>query len=328
MENNFRWGIIGPGRIAKKFADCVDLLHDTCIQAIASRSSRSLELLKKEMHAQTAFNSYEEMLEKSDLDAVYIATPHRFHFNNTMLCLQQNIPVLVEKAFTTNSREAELLIQEAQKKKLFIMEAMWTIFLPVFRQVRHWLDEGKIGDVKLVVSSMGFRAERDKADRFLNAELAGGTILDLGVYNIAASQLVFQKNPEKVSAQGYIGETGVDEAVSVCMDYGEGALSQFSCTFLVEPSVEVEIFGSHGKIQVHPLFYMSEKATLTIDNVAQESKFPLDINGFEYEIREAQRCIREGLIESPIMTHTDTLNNMRLMDQIRALIGMKYPYED
>lgn len=327
MTNIFKWGIIGPGRIAKKFADCVKGIPDACVQALASRSIQDLDYIKKEMYAHHAFSSYEEMLEKEELDGVYVATPHRFHFENTKLCLQNGLPVLVEKAFTTNFPEAEILIKQAKEKNLFLMEAMWTRFLPVFRQVRQILDEGKIGEVKSVVSTMGFRAKRENDDRFLNPMLAGGTILDLGVYNIAASQLIFQKPPISFSAEGFIGKTGVDEAVSVSMHYGNGTLSQFTCTFLAEPSVQIEIFGTEGKIFIHPLFYQSEKFTLIADETSREVEKPFDINGFEYEVREAQRCIRAGEIESPLMPHADTLDNMRLMDAIREHIGMKYPYE-
>ena len=327
MQSSFKWGIIGPGRIAKKFADCVHQLPGANIQAVASQSSQDLNRLKKEMHAHFAFNSYEDMLKHANLDAVYVATPHRFHYENTRLCLNSGFPVLVEKAFTVNSREAEALINEARSKKLFIMEAMWTRFLPVFQQVKQWLSDGKIGDVQLVCSTLGFKTERLPEDRLLNAELAGGTILDLGVYNIAASQFVFQKPPVSLSVQGYIGKTGVDESVSVSMHYGDGALSQFACTFLTAPLTQIEIYGSLGNIQIHPLFYQSEKATLTIGGISQTYENALEINGFEYEILEAQRCIQAHEVESPLMTHENTLDNMRVMDQIREMIGLKYPFE-
>ena len=323
----FGWGIIGPGRIAQKFADCVQALPDSTIHAIASRSASDIHRLTHKMHAETGYRSYEELVLDPNVDAVYIATPHRFHYENAMLCLSHGKPALVEKAFTVNAREAKSLVTAAKEKGIFLMEAMWLLFLPVYRQVQRWLDSRKIGDVRLVTSSLGFLARRDLEDRLLNPALAGGTVLDLGVYAMAVSQLVFQRYPNSIKAQGFVGETGVDEAISASLDYGNGNFSQFACTFLAKPSMQVEIFGGKGKITIHPVYVSSEQATLTVNGREKTVQLPHRINGFEYQVEEAQRCIRVGKLESPLMPLKDTIDNLRVLDEIRNQVGVSYPFE-
>jgi predicted dehydrogenase len=204
---------------------------------------------------------------------------------------------------------------------------MWTRFLPVYRQVKRWLDSKKIGEVQLMISSLGFVAKRDLEDRLLNPALAGGTVLDLGVYAMAVSQLVFGKPPISIKAQGFIGETGVDEALSTSLDYGDGSYSQFACTFLTKPSMQVEIFGSKGRIIVHPVFNSSEMVSITVDEREKTVQLPYRINGFEYQIEEAQRCIKTGKLESPLMPLSDSIDNMRVLDEVRNQIGVNYAFE-
>jgi predicted dehydrogenase len=323
----FRWGIIGPGRIAQKFADCVQALPNSRIQAIASRSSRNLQSLTLKMHAEAGYQSYEELVQDHNVDAVYIATPHRFHHENAKVCLKYGKPMLIEKVFTVNTHEAENLAAEAKKSGVFLMEAMWTRFLPVYRQVERWLESGKIGDVRLATSSLGFIARRDLGDRLLNPSLAGGAVLDLGVYAMAVSQLIFRKPPVSIKAQGYIGETCVDEAISCSLDYGNGNYSQFACTFLARPSMQVEIFGTKGKIAIQPVYNSAEQASLIVNGREKIVHLPHRINGFEYQTEEAQRCIRAGKLESTLMPLSDSIDNLRVLDEIRNQIGVSYPFE-
>jgi predicted dehydrogenase len=323
----FRWGILGPGRIAKKFADCIQSLPNSKVQAIASRSSKNLHHLVSELHAENGYQSYEELVQDKNIDAVYIATPHRFHYENGMLCLKYGKPALIEKAFTVNALEAECLAAEAKKQGVFLMEAMWTRFLPIYRQVERWLESGKIGEVQLASSSLGFVARRDLDDRLLNPALAGGAVLDLGVYAMAVSQFIFNKPPVSIKAQGFIGETGVDEVISTSLNYGEGRFSQFACTFLTRPSMKVEIFGTKGEIAIHPVYNSTERASLTINKREKIVHLPHRINGFEYQVEEAQRCIKAGKIGSPLMPISDTIDNLRVLDEVRKQIGINYPFE-
>jgi predicted dehydrogenase len=323
----FSWGIIGAGRIAATFAECVAGLSDAEVAAIASRSTPDPESLISTMHARKFYRTYEELADDAEIDAIYIATPHRYHYENAMLCLEYGKQLLVEKAFTVNAFEAEAVIKTARAKNLFVMEAMWTRFHPVFRQARKWMDEGRIGEVNLVTSVLGFYAKRDLKDRLLNPDLAGGTLLDLGCYTLGVSQFVFPEKPIEIKAQGFIGESGVDEAVSVSMNYGAGRLSQFVTTFISQPHLQVTICGEKGRIIIHPKFYTSSKVSLWQGEKETVVELPFRINGFEYEIEEAQRCIRKGLIESPLMTHQNTIDTMQNLDEIRRQIGMDYKFE-
>ena len=178
-----------------------------------------------------------------------------------------------------------------------------------------------------MTSSLGFIARHDLEDRLLNSALAGGTVLDLSVYAMAVSQLVFRRYPKSIKAHGFVGETGVDEAISVSLDYGSGSFSQFACTFLARPSMQVDIFGSKGKVTIHPDYYSSEQATLTVNEREKTVQLPHRINGFEYQIEEAQRCIRAGKQESPLMPLADTIDNLRVLDEIRSQVGVNYSFE-
>lgn len=323
----FRWGIIGPGRIARKFAACIQALPNSKVQAVASRSSNNLKELASVMHAEVGYRNYEDLVRDEGIDAVYIATPHRFHCENALLCLTNSKPALVEKAFTVNALEAETLAAEAKKRGVFLMEAMWTRFLPIYHQIERWLKSRRIGDVQQVTSSLGFVARRNPNDRLLNPALAGGAVLDLGVYATAVSQFIFNKSPVSIKAHGFIGETGVDEAISASLDYGEGCFSQFACTFLAKTSRKVEIYGTRGEIEILPVYNSTERAVLRVNEREKLVHLPHRINGFEYQIEEAQRCIKAGKLESPLMPISASIDNLRVLDEIRKQIGMSYPFE-
>ncbi len=327
MKNSFRWGIIGPGRIARKFSDAVWKIPGASIYAIASRSSSAPEKLKHTFNAEKYYKSYEELAADPKVDAIYIATPHRFHYENARPCLEAEKAVLCEKSFTINAKQADELINLSQSKQIFLMEALWTRFLPIYGQVRQWMDAGKIGDIRLVTSTLGFVAVRDLEDRLLNIELAGGTVLDLGVYNAALTQWVFQKPPREIMAVGQIGETGIDETISAILSYENGAAAQFTCTFQALPLNQFTITGTKGIIIIHPNFFDATRATLINGKKSKTVEKRLEINGFEYQIKAAMHAIQEGALDCPQMTQADTLMNMRTLDTIRQQIGLRYPFE-
>jgi len=327
MSTEFKWGIIGPGRIAHKFAEAAHKMNGATIHAIASRSTKEPDKLKKSFGASHCYDTYEALAADPLVDAIYAATPHRFHYDNVKLCLEAGKPVLCEKSFTVNAKQARELFTLSQMKNVFLTEALWTRFLPIYRSVREWIDGDEIGKVRHVASSLGFVAKRDPADRLLNIDLAGGTVLDLGVYTSGMAQWVYGKNPQEIYATGHIGETDVDETTNVIYTYDNGTSAQFTCTFEFPPRVEIEIFGTKGRIIVHSLFYESEQATLLVGNKKSSVKKPFKFNGFEYEIRASMDAIREGRLDCPQMTQADTLENMQALDTIREQIGMHYPFE-
>jgi len=327
MKSEFKWGIIGPGRIAFKFAEAVSEIEYATVYAIASRSTKDPEKLKGAFSVEKCYDTYEALAADPQVDAIYIATPHRFHHQNVILCLEAGKPVLCEKSFTTNANEAEELVNLSRSKDIFLMEALWTRFLPIYEQVRKWLDAGKIGDITQVTSTLGFVAPRNLEDRLLNIELAGGTVLDLGVYNSALSQWVYQASPQKIAAVGYLGETGIDETVSAIYTYGNGATAQFTCTFLSKSFDQLTISGTKGSIVIHPVFVNAIQATLRIGETEETAEKAFKTNGFEYQIIAAMQAIQKGDLDCPQMTQADTLENMRCLDEIRRQIGLCYPFE-
>jgi dihydrodiol dehydrogenase / D-xylose 1-dehydrogenase (NADP) len=323
----FRWGVIGPGKIAHTFAKALDVIDGGQLFAVASRSSGRAAEFAQEYGAPKSYASYEALVEDDDVDGIYIATPHPFHHDQTMLCLEAGKPVLCEKPLTVNARDAKQLLDTAQSRGVFLMEALWTRYLPIYNQVRRWLDENQIGELKLLDSNFCFRAPDDPKHRTWNHELAGGALLDIGVYNIAVSQWVFGGNPQSFSARSILSETNVDALTAATMVYSDERISQFTCSFLVDGVNDFVIYGTEGRIRIHPNFWCATEATLIQGDQRDTIHESFRATGFEYEIEEAMRCIRAGLLESPGMTHADTLANMELMDAIRAEVGLKYSFE-
>lgn len=326
-KNPLRWGIIGPGRIARKFADALTVVDDGFLYAVASRELERAKAFTNEFGASISYGSYEQIVEDPNVDVIYVATPHRYHYEHCLLALGAGKPVLCEKPLTVNATEAEELIKISRKKDVFLMEALWSRYLPVQQGVRRWLDEDRIGEVRFISSKFGIVANRDPQGRMFNAHLAGGALLDLGVYNLAISQWVLRKNPDSFWAQSVIGETNVDEVTGVSLRYDGGEISQFTCSITSETAHDMFIYGTRGHIRIYPKFWNTTQASLLVDGDETAVRDPFRKNGFEYQIEEAISCVREGLIESVHMSHADSLANMQLMDEIRQEINLKYPFE-
>jgi len=323
----FNWGILGPGRIAHQFADGLKVIDDASLYAVASSNLERAEAFANEYGGAKTYNSYDALINDPEVDGVYISTPHRFHFENVMQCLNAGKPVLCEKPLTVNAAETRQLIKTARENKVFLMEALWTRYLPIYSVIRQWLDDSAIGDISLMVGTFGFNAPKDKDDRWQNPELAGGTLLDMGIYPIAISQWVMKTQPKSFVSMAHLGDTGVDELTTVLLKYENDVISQFHSSFLSNHTNDFLIYGSKGYIRIHPAFWGSTKASLVTGEQELTISRPLRAGGFEYQTEEAMRCIRAGLLESPGMSHADTLANMELMDSIRAEIGLKYPFE-
>ena len=326
-SNLFRWGIIGPGRIAHTFAEGFKVIENAEVYAVASRDAGRASEFANEHNIEVVYNSYKKLLEDKNIDAVYIATPVRFHYEQVDLALEAGKAVLCEKPFTVNASEAGKLIDKAREKKLFLMEAMWTRYLPVYSQIRHWLNEGCIGDIKLLTSTFSFNFPRNEQGRLLNHQLGGGALLDLGIYPISISQWVLNQNPIEISVSGILGSTNVDEMVAANFKYDTDVISQFCTGMTTKTGNDFYVYGSKGHIRIHSMFWVATQATLSVDDKETVAIKPFRANGFEYETEEAMHCINEGKLESPGMTLQDTLANMQLMDNIRKEIGLTYDFE-
>jgi predicted dehydrogenase len=335
----FAWALVGPGLIARKFAEAVEGLADAGLHRVYGRDAARTEAFVAACAGRSgtplrAARSLAEILEDPLIEGVYVATPHANHGEFVRQCLEAGKPVLCEKPLVPNRAQGTSLVELAARQKVFLMEALWTRFLPVYETVAGWLRDDAIGPVRAIQSSFCFRAPFEPAGRHYNPALAGGALLDLGVYSIATTRWVIQQadgtcpEPSSIHACGILADTGVDQRVSAMLTFPGGLSSQFVCGFDGSAENSMTILGERGVIRLPPGFWEATEAQLQRPGEpALHERAPFRINGFEYQIEEAQRCMRAGLLESPRMTHSDSLAALRWMDEIRRQVGVRYPFE-
>ncbi|MBM7540350.1 Gfo/Idh/MocA family protein [Amphibacillus cookii] len=327
MGRKLKWGILATGGIAESFAK--DLAHakNGEAYAVGSRTLASAEKFAKKFDIPKAHSSYEALAEDPNVDVIYVATPHPFHKENVLTCLRAGKAVLCEKPFTVNARELEELIQFARTNHLFLMEGMWTRFLPVIRKVRAWIETGEIGDVRLVKADFGFKTLWDPEWRLLNPKLGGGALLDTGIYPISFASMVLGPHPEKIMSTADIGETGVDEHFSILLSYPEGKVASLNGAIRLGLTNEATIHGTHGYIQI-PSFLNAKKATLHGEGTVKTFQDDRTVSGYQFEAEEVGRLLQEGKLESDLMPLDESFAILQLMDQVRDQWGLRYPFED
>lgn len=322
-----KWGIMASGWIAEQFAE--DLAHagNGEAYAVGSRSLEKAKAFADKYRIPQAYGSYEELLADANVDAVYVATPHPLHKDNVMLALRAGKAVLCEKPFTVNSTELEELVAYARERKLFLMEAMWTRFLPAIRRVREWLAAGRIGEVRLVKADFGFRADWNPAGRLFNPELGGGALLDAGIYPVSFAAMVLGTNPQHIQSTAHLGETGVDEHFSALLTYEGGKIASLNGGVRLAIGNDAYIHGTLGKIYV-PGFLNAKTATLYADGEEAET-FVDDraTKGYVFEAEAVGQALSAGLTESAEIPLDESLAIMRLLDKIREPWGLRYPFE-
>lgn len=330
MDNAYkvRWGIIGTGWISHQFV--TDLVHASNGEAYAvgSRSQESADEFARKHNVPHAYATYEELVSDPNVDAVYIGTPHPFHKENALLALRAGKAVLCEKPFTVNSGELEEVVSYAREHKLFLMEAMWSRYIPAIVKVREWIAEGRIGEVRLVKADLGFRAEWNPEGRLLNPKLGGGALLDVGIYPVSFASMVFGPHPESVFSTVHMGETGVDEHFSMLLSYGNGKTASLNGGVRLNMLEEAHVFGTEGHIIVEGTLVNPKSAALYIGGELVE-RFIDDRTsiGYCYEAEEVGRCLEAGLTESPVMPLEESLAILQLLDKVRTDWGLKYPGE-
>lgn len=313
-----KWGIIGLGNIANKFAQTVKAMDSVELKAVASRSKEKSEAFGKlfDLPSEKCYGNYDELVKDKSIDVVYIAVPHVFHKEISILCLKNGKGVLCEKPVTMNSNEIKEVIRVAEENKMFFMEAMKTRFLPINQKVKQFIDDGKLGEVRLLQADFGFNAEVDPMSRLFNKDLGGGALLDVGIYNISYSSFIFGNYPKNIKSNLYIGKTGVDECVSINLEYEEGKQAQLYSAINLDTVRDANIIGTKGRIRI-PKFSNADTAYILIDGKEEKIEMPFDINGFEYQIREVSKCINEGKLQSDIMSLNDSIEIMNIMDSVK-----------
>lgn len=324
MNDTIRWGILGTGRIADKFATALKSTPGASIMAVGSRTAASAAAFAEKFGIPRPHPTYEALAEDPHVDVIYISTPHSLHAQNTLLCLDTGKHVLCEKPMAINTREVSAMVEAARRKRLFLMEAMWTRFLPAWVRVREWLAAGAIGRPRMMTADFGFRCAVDPASRLFDPLLGGGSLLDVGVYPVAAAVLVLGRTPAAISAQMVIGTTGVDEQTALVLRYPDGALALLSSAIRTTTPHEAVILGTEGSIRI-PSFWNATTAVLLRDGEPpRRIEEPFTANGYEYEAIEVGRCLRAGLTESPVMPLDETLAIAAIMDEARGQAGLRY----
>lgn len=318
-----RWGIIAPGTIARRFARDIRRVGNSDLKAVGSRSIQRAGAFASAWKVPTAWGSYEELVNDPNLDAVYVASPHRYHREHTLLALEAGKHVLCEKPLGVCAAEVREMMETAQRKKLCLMEAMWTRFLPVMRKVAHWLQTGAIGTLRRIEADFGFRSDGPPSGRLRDPELAGGALLDVGVYPIAFAQSMVKAPPLSIRAVGQLGETGVDEQTVAVLSYPNDVLAQVSCAIHTNSSQGARLYGSKGRITI-PSFWRATSAVLRPDRGLRRKAGGRE--GFQFEIEAFADCLRRGSLECDLMPLSDSLQVAEIMDAVRGEIGLHYPF--
>jgi predicted dehydrogenase len=322
-----RWGILGCGRIARKFAADLTLVDDAALIALGARQLETAQKFAKEFPAPHVHGSYEALVSDPEVDVIYIASPHALHHEHTLLCLDHGKAVLCEKAFALNLRQVKEMVDRARAKKVFLMEAIWSKFLPQYQKVQELIAGGELGEIRNVLIDFGFIPQPPVPPRLFDPALGGGSLLDIGIYNVFMA-LSFLGKPDEIEASMTPAVTGVDEQCAMLFKYKNGAMAQLFSSLTSNLGTEADIGGTKSRVRLTSRFY-APSATIEIFTGREETKKIIPVHkeggsGYQYEARHVGECLRNGLIESPVMSHTDSILLMETLDRIRAAAGIHY----
>jgi predicted dehydrogenase len=324
MDRTIKWGIMSTGKIAEKFAADLQFVSNAKLVAVGSRDINKAFEFARKYNAQKAYGSYEELASDKDVDVIYIGTPHVFHCENTLLCLDKGKAVLCEKPLAMNEKEVSRMVSRSREKNMFLMEALWTKFLPSFKKVIELIEGGVIGDIVHIKSDFGYKAVYDPQERLFNQELGGGSLLDIGIYPVFII-LFLLGEPDEISVDAVIGKTNVDELVSAYFKYNNGKMATLYSTLIANTPVETEICGTKGYIRMNRMWHMTRSITLNLNNGSTETfEFQYKGTGYEFEAEEVTNCLLRDLKESHSMPLDFSLKLIRILDILRKKCGIKY----
>lgn len=366
-QDVMRWGILGTGWIAAQFARDLQRVPGAVLAGVASRSVDNAQQFAQAFPGCQAYGSYQDLANVSDIDVVYVATPHVRHYDDCLLALNAGKPVLCEKPFTLNRREAEEIFATAKANNLFCMEAMWMRFIPLMQEVRRLVQQGELGQIRFLTADFGYPVGFSAENRLFNRELGGGTLLDRGCYPLSLAVYLLGQ-PEQVAGFAHLGVTGVDEQCGLLLKYEDGAIAQLSATVQTYGTNQAIIAGTRGQLTIKAPFYYPERievqrfADTTQLAAPLKGGLPTDFkgrlkatlkthpwykrlrqyrpqsrqsitqidggNGYQYQAAEVGHCVRSGLLESPLMPWADTLQVLEMMDALRQSWQLSYPHDD
>ena len=324
--SDFKWGILGPGGIARAFATDLQLLEGHSVAAVGSRTLSVAQEFAQQ-HGGTAYGSYEELVVDQSIDAIYVATPHPAHHNNVILALNAGKPVLCEKPFAVNALEAQAMVDAARTNNVALMEAMWSRFLPHYGKVREIVASGVLGKILTIQADHGQRLADQNIPRLVEPMLAGGALLDLGIYPVSLAHMIFG-NPIKITASGVLTEKGVDAQTSMIFDYADGAQAVLNTTMIEQTPCRAVIAGTHGWLEIDRVFYSPTSMRVTLFD-GSETYYPriYSGHGLREEAEVFKQLVVSGKQQSKILTWKDTVDIMHTLDTVRSQIGLRYPFE-
>ena len=324
-----KWGIMATGTIAAKFAKTVAEMgsEGEVLTAVGSRDLQRAREFADTYGIKKAYGSYEELAEDTEIEAVYIATPNNMHFDNAMLCLEGGKHILCEKPFTTNADDAEALYREADKRGLFIMEAFWIRFLPLYERLLRMTERSELGRLRHARCDYGFIAKGARLERKLRSELGGGALLDIGIYNLGFLHMLMGAAPEKITSDVHFNQYGTDDFSILQLRYPGGRTAQCMQSIGLQTERRAALYFDKAAVYL-PDFQAAVSMTVKpVDGEEYTVECPFDINGFEYEIREASRCVSCGRTHSDVFRPEDSAAVLRTMDEIRKAWNMKFSFE-
>jgi len=325
MSRKIKWGIIGPGRIAHKFADDLMLVEGAELVVVASRDLEKAKAFAEKYQSSKYYSGYEELVRDKEVEVVYIATPHAFHLEHTLLCLDAGKAVLCEKPLGMNAEEVRVMMHRARERNLFLMEALWTRFIPATEKLIQLVENKIIGRFISLQADFGYQAPFDPESRLFKKSLGGGALLDIGIYPVYLSLLLLGL-PQKIEAKAGFAESGVDNQCSMDFDYENSLISHLDCSLVADTPVEAILRGANGSILVHRRFHHPQKITLKRDGESPEIfNIPYLGHGYTHEIMEVMRCLRDGHTQSSKMPLSMSLALSKTLDEVRKKIGLTYP---
>ncbi len=321
-----RWGIMGCGNISTTVAKAMSQLEEVSICAVAATDLNRAKQFATQFDVAKAYGTYEELVKDPEIEVIYIGTIHPAHYDCMKLCVQNGKHILCEKPFTLNKEEAEEIFELARQQGVFVMEAMWTKFLPSTIAIKDMIDGGRIGSFQYMRIVFGYACERSMSSRMFNPELGGGALLDVGIYPLTYAMLMAGSKLKSVESKACIGTTGIDEVNSMLLSFENGTIADCASAVSVNLGDVAVLYGTQGKIVI-PSFFCAQKASLydTNDALIEEIERPFLVNGYEYEIIEVNRCIREHKSMSQTHTWDMTLAMMELLDSMRKEWSLTYP---
>lgn len=326
--SQFKWGIIGTGGIARAFATDIALLGNHVVAAVGSRSLEKAESFIGSIPGAQAYGSYDELIDAPHIDAIYVATPHPLHKDNVIAALNAHKPVLCEKPFAVNASQAREMVAAAKANDVALMEAMWARFLPHYAKIRQIVASGILGEITTIHADHGQRLADQNIARLVEPELAGGALLDLGIYPISFAHMVLGV-PQSITSSAVFTDKGVDAQTSMILDYANGAQAVLNTSMIVQTPCTAVIAGLNGYLEVNRTFYNPTSMRLTLfDGTVTEYSSDYKGHGLREQAVEFARVVKSGAKESPILRWQDSIAIMEMMDTVRSHIGLTYPCEN